>query len=60
MANDIDGDGAMPWAAIEATESIGPALASLLLRWQDFFLKPAVQDIIADQQIALLPFRPGS
>ncbi len=26
--------------------------------WQDFFLKPAVQDIIADHQIAILVFDP--
>jgi hypothetical protein len=26
--------------------------------WQDFFLKPAVQDIIADHQIAILVFNP--
>lgn len=26
--------------------------------WQDFFMKPAVQDIIADHQIALLVFDP--
>lgn len=26
--------------------------------WQDFFLKPAVQDIIADHQISLLIFDP--
>lgn len=26
--------------------------------WQDFFLKPAVQDIVADHQMALLVFDP--
>lgn len=28
--------------------------------WQDFFLKPAVQDIIADHQIAILVFNPDT
>jgi hypothetical protein len=33
-------------------------LAVALDIWQDFFLKPAVQDIIADHQISILVFNP--
>lgn len=33
-------------------------LAVALDIWQDFFRKPAVQDIIADHQISILVFNP--
>lgn len=33
-------------------------LAIALDIWQDFFLKPAVQDIVADHQISILVFNP--